>query len=54
VGRLATTSSLVTARPEERERLLAEVHALASARGVSFPLPQLTYVFAFRRPDALS
>ena len=54
VGRVGTTSALVTASTEARERLLADVRALAAARGERFPLPQLTYVFAFRRLDALS
>jgi SAM-dependent methyltransferase len=48
-ARLATTSRLITAEAAERRELLAAVHRLAAERGERFPLPQLTYVFAFRR-----
>ena len=33
----------------ERERRLAEVRDIASRYGEAFPLPRLTYVFAFER-----
>jgi SAM-dependent methyltransferase len=46
---LATTSMFVTMEAEERERRLAEVLAIASRYGERFPLPRLTYVFAFER-----
>jgi SAM-dependent methyltransferase len=46
---LATTSMFVTMEAEERERRLAEVLAIASRYGERFPLPRLTYVFAFGR-----
>jgi SAM-dependent methyltransferase len=49
VGYLSTASSFLTAEAEEREEALQEVHALASRYGERFPLPQLTYVFAFER-----
>ena len=49
VGYLSTASSFLTAEPDEREEALREVHALASRYGERFPLPQLTYVFAFER-----
>jgi SAM-dependent methyltransferase len=46
---LATTSRFVTMEPGERERTLAEVLAIASRYGKRFPLPRLTYIFAFGR-----
>ncbi len=49
VAQLETTSMFLTMDPKERERRLAEVHAIASRHGERFPLPRLTYVFAFRR-----
>jgi SAM-dependent methyltransferase len=49
VGYLATASSYLTMDAGERERQLAEVRAVASRYGESFPLPRLTYVFAFER-----
>jgi len=49
VARLATTSGLITSDRAERELLLGEVARIARAHGERFPLPQLTYVFAFRR-----
>ena len=49
VARLATTSAMVTAEPARRRELLDAVHRLAAGYGDRFPLPQLTYVFAFRR-----
>jgi SAM-dependent methyltransferase len=51
VGMLATTSQLLLDEPEERNRLLRDVHAVASRRGDKFAWPQLTYVFAYRRLD---
>jgi SAM-dependent methyltransferase len=49
VAQLATTSAYLTADPGEREESLRAVHDLASRYGDRFPLPKLTYVFAFRR-----
>ena len=49
VGQLATTSAFLTAEPEEREEALRSVHELASRYGERFPLPKLTYAFAFAR-----
>jgi SAM-dependent methyltransferase len=49
VGYLSTASSFLTAEPQEREKALRDVHELASRYGERFPLPQLTYVFAFER-----
>jgi SAM-dependent methyltransferase len=49
VGYLSTASKYLTMEHDERERQLAEVHAIASRYGNSFPLPRLTYVFAFAR-----
>jgi SAM-dependent methyltransferase len=49
VGYLATASSYLTMDAGERERQLAEVRAVASRYGESFPLPRHTYVFAFER-----
>ena len=49
VAYLATTSLFVTMEPGERERRLAEVRAIAARYGARFPLPRLTYVFAFER-----
>jgi SAM-dependent methyltransferase len=48
-GYLATASGFLVAEPEERERSLRDVHALASRYGERFSLPRLTYVFAFVR-----
>jgi SAM-dependent methyltransferase len=52
VGQLATTSAFLTADPEEREEVLRSVRELASQYGERFPLPKLTYAFAFARLDA--
>jgi SAM-dependent methyltransferase len=52
VGYLATASMFLVAEPEEREQALRDVHALASRYGERFPLPRLTYVFAFERLGA--
>jgi SAM-dependent methyltransferase len=49
VAQLATTSAYLTADPKEREESLGAVHELASRYGERFPLPKLTYAFAFRR-----
>jgi SAM-dependent methyltransferase len=49
VAHLATTSMFVTMEPDERERRLAEARAIAARYGERFPLPRLTYVFAFAR-----
>jgi SAM-dependent methyltransferase len=49
VAQLATTSAYLTAEPAEREESLRAVHDLASRYGERFPLPRLTYVFAFAR-----
>jgi SAM-dependent methyltransferase len=49
VGYLATASAFLTADAEEREESLRAVHELAARYGERFPLPRLTYVFAFAR-----
>jgi SAM-dependent methyltransferase len=49
VAQLATTSAYLTAEPAEREESLRAVHELASRYGERFPLPRLTYAFAFAR-----
>jgi SAM-dependent methyltransferase len=49
VAQLATTSAYLTAEPAEREESLRAVHELASRYGERFPLPRLTYGFAFAR-----
>jgi hypothetical protein len=49
VAYLATSSMFLTMDADERDRLLAEVRAIASCYGERFPLPKLTYVFAFAR-----
>jgi SAM-dependent methyltransferase len=49
VGYLSTASGFLVATPEEREESLRAVHELASRYGERFPLPRLTYVFAFER-----
>jgi SAM-dependent methyltransferase len=49
VGYLSTTSSFLHKDPEERERALQEVRAVASRHGDRFAWPQLTYVLAYRR-----
>jgi SAM-dependent methyltransferase len=48
-GYLSTASGFLVADPEEREKALAEVHALASRYGERLAMPRLTYVFAFER-----
>ncbi|HEY2354129.1 MAG TPA: class I SAM-dependent methyltransferase [Gaiellaceae bacterium] len=52
VGQLSTTSQFVVAEPDERERALREVLAIASRYGERFAWPQLTYVFVYRRIDS--
>jgi len=51
VGYLSTTSAFLTADPDEREDVLRSVREVASRYGERFPLPRLTYVFAFVRLD---
>ena len=46
---LATSSMFLAMEPDERESRLAAVRAVASRYGEQFPLPRLTYVFAFAR-----
>jgi SAM-dependent methyltransferase len=46
---LATSSMFLTMEADERERRLAEVRARTSRYGERFPLPRLTFVFAFAR-----
>ncbi|HZT54177.1 MAG TPA: class I SAM-dependent methyltransferase [Gaiellaceae bacterium] len=46
-GYLSTASGVLVAEPDERERLLHAVRELAAGYGTRFPLPRLTYVFAF-------
>jgi SAM-dependent methyltransferase len=49
VAYLSTASVFVVAEPADREESLRAVHELASRYGERFPLPRLTYVFAFER-----
>jgi len=49
VAMLATTSRFLTADPAEGAEWLREVREGASRYGERFPLPKLTYVFAFAR-----
>ena len=49
VGYLATTSMFVTMDAGAREGRLAEVQAIAARHGDRFPLPRLTFAFAFER-----
>lgn len=49
IGYLATSSMFLTMETDERERRLTEVRAIAARYGERFPLPRLTYVFAFAR-----
>ena len=49
VGYLSTASAFLVAEPDEREESLRAVHELAARYGERFPLPKLTYVFAFAR-----
>jgi SAM-dependent methyltransferase len=49
VAYLATSSMFLTMEPDERAARLAAVREVASRYGERFPLPRLTYVFAFAR-----
>lgn len=49
VAMLATTSRFLTADPAEGADWLREVRERASNYGEQFPLPKLTYAFAFER-----
>jgi SAM-dependent methyltransferase len=49
VAMLATTSRFLTADPAEGADWLREVRERASKYGERFPLPKLTYAFAFER-----
>jgi SAM-dependent methyltransferase len=49
VGYLSTASAFLVAEADDREDSLRAVHELASRYGERFPLPKLTYVFAFGR-----
>lgn len=49
VAMLATTSSYLTADPADGTEWLRDVHEGASRYGERFPLPKLTYTFAFER-----
>jgi SAM-dependent methyltransferase len=49
VGYLSTTSMFVTMEADERDLRLGEAQAIAARHGERFPLPRLTYVFAFER-----
>ena len=47
VGYLSTTSRYLVLSPEERDKELADVHAVAARYGEQFPVPRVTYVFAY-------
>jgi SAM-dependent methyltransferase len=47
VGYLATASNYVVMEPDQREKALAEVQAIAARYGDDFAMPRLTYVFAY-------
>jgi SAM-dependent methyltransferase len=49
VAHLSTTSMFLTMDADERQRRLAEVHAVASRYGDRFKVPRQTYVFVFER-----
>lgn len=49
VGYLSTASAYLVAEPDEREESLRAVQEIAVRYGERFPLPRLTYVFAFAR-----
>jgi SAM-dependent methyltransferase len=49
VAYLRTASVFVVAEPAEREESLRAIHELAAGYGERFPLPRLTYLFAFER-----
>ncbi len=48
-GYLSTVSAFLTAEPAEQEKTLRGVREIASRYGERFPLPRLTYAFAFAR-----
>jgi SAM-dependent methyltransferase len=48
-GYLSTVSAFLVAEPDEQEKTLSSIRDLASRYGERFPLPRLTYVFAFER-----
>jgi SAM-dependent methyltransferase len=47
IGYLSTASNFLVADAEEREKTFADVRAIAARHGERFPLPRLTYVFAY-------
>ena len=49
VGLLATTSRFLTAPPADGAKWLRDVRERVSRYGERFPLPRLSYVFAFER-----
>lgn len=49
VGYLSTVSAFLVADPAEQQKSLSAIHELASRYGERFPLPRLTYTFAFER-----
>ncbi len=49
VARFATTSMLLTADADRREEMLGRLGEAARSLGERFDLPQLTYVYAYRR-----
>jgi SAM-dependent methyltransferase len=49
VAYLSTASAFLVADPTDQAESLRAVHELASRYGERFPLPRLTYVFAFER-----
>jgi SAM-dependent methyltransferase len=49
VGYLSTVSAFLVADPAEQQETLSAVHEIASRYGERFPLPRLTYAFAFER-----
>lgn len=49
VARVATTSMMLTAEAGRRAEMLGELRAAAERVGERFDLPQLTYVYAYRR-----
>jgi hypothetical protein len=49
VGYLSTASGFLVRGPAEQEEHLRAVRELAARYGERFPLPRLTYVFAFER-----
>lgn len=49
VARIATTSSVLTAEPNRRDELLGRMRELADRFGEELDLPQLTFVYLYRR-----